>query len=64
LYKALAQHPVAYALAWRNAGRKSPDEIEFYVPYKGQASEQNFKKFYQLKRVLFEKKALAKRLYE
>jgi hypothetical protein len=64
LYKALAHHPVAYVLAWRNAGRKSTDEIEFYAPYKGQASEQNFKKFYQLERVLFEKKALSKKLYQ
>ncbi|HRI21080.1 MAG TPA: glycosyl hydrolase, partial [Panacibacter sp.] len=47
LYKALNGHHISYALAWRNAGQKAGGEMEFYVPYKGQRSAEDFIKFYK-----------------
>lgn len=62
-YKALEKHAVAYTLAWRNAGKKSIDDIEFYVPYKGQLSAADFKKFSLLDKIIFEKKVKKNKLY-
>lgn len=62
-YKALEKHSIAYALAWRNAGNKSKDEVEFYVPYKGQLSAADFKKFSLLDKIIFENKAKKNKLY-
>lgn len=54
-YKALKKHTIAYVLAWRNAGKKSTDEMEFYMPYKGQLSATNFKIFTLTDKIIFEK---------
>jgi len=62
-YKALEKHAVAYTLAWRNTGKKSIDDIEFYVPYKGQVSAADFKKFSLLDKIIFEKKVKKNKLY-
>jgi hypothetical protein len=61
--KALKHHAIAYALAWRNAGNKPKNETEFYVPFKGQLSAADFKKFAQEEPFIFESKADAKKLY-
>ncbi|MEP7106713.1 MAG: glycosyl hydrolase [Ferruginibacter sp.] len=61
--KAIARHEISYALAWRNAGRKPGNETEFYVPYKGQLSEADFKKFSKLEKVFFENKTRRQNLY-
>ncbi len=61
--KALSRHTIAYALAWRNAGHKSGDETEFYVPYKGQLSAPDFKRFSLLPNIIFDKKANRNKLY-
>lgn len=61
--KALHNHTVAYVLAWRNAGNKSKNEIEFYVPYKGQLSAADFKNFARMQPFSFENKAAANKLY-
>lgn len=63
LAKALEKHTIAYALAWRNAGQKSKNESEFYVPYKGQLSAADFKKFSMINTMIFEKKVKTKKLY-
>lgn len=63
-YKAIAGHQISYVLAWRNAGRKSKDEIEYYVPFNGQASEKDFKKFASLNKIFFENKAGRQYLYK
>lgn len=63
LNKALDKHAIAYALAWRNAGKKPNNEIEFYVPYKGQVSATDFKKFALLDKMVFENKANQNKLY-
>lgn len=62
-FKALEKHSISYALAWRNAGNKSKDEVEFYVPYKGQLSAADFKKFSLLDKIIFENKAKKNKLY-
>lgn len=62
-YKALQNHSVSFALAWRNAGRKSGNEMEYYVPYKGQLSAADFKKFSKLQKVFFENSNSHQKLY-
>jgi mannan endo-1,4-beta-mannosidase len=55
LFKALEPHTISYALAWRNAGLKGSGDIEYYLPFKGQASEKDFIKFYNKPKTLFQK---------
>jgi hypothetical protein len=62
-YKALQNHKIAYALAWRNAGKKSVNEMEFYVPYQGQTSATDFRKFSLLNTMIFENIAKKNMLY-
>ena len=50
---------LSYVLVWRN-GR--PDH--YYAPYPGQQSAEDFRKFYQLPHVLFEKKVKAENIYK
>ncbi len=50
LFPALKDHPVSYALFWRNAINR-PNH--YYVPYPGQQSETDFKNFYILPQTLF-----------
>ena len=50
-------------LLWRNAGQKSTNETEYYVPYKRQLSAEDFKKFSKLKKIFFENKARQQKLY-
>jgi hypothetical protein len=65
LATALQNHSPAYVLLWRNAGYKPSEKTtEYYVPYKGQTSEQDFIKFYQLPQTLFEKDAARLHLYK
>ncbi len=61
--KGLAGHKISYALAWRNAGRKSASETEFYVPYKGQESAADFKLLYKSGKILFQKAVAKEYLY-
>jgi Glycosyl hydrolase family 26 len=61
---AIGTHRIAYALAWRNAGRKADGSTEFYVPYSGHASAQNFRLFYADKRTLFQKDIEKEKLYQ
>ena len=63
-YKALGHHKISYALAWRNADAKSSGEVEYYLPYKGQVSENDFIKFYNAPNILFQKDVTKERLYK
>ncbi|MEO6136897.1 MAG: glycosyl hydrolase, partial [Ginsengibacter sp.] len=63
-YKALGNHKISYALAWRNAGLKANGENEYYVPYKGQVSEKDFIRFYKKPNILFQKDATKEKLYQ
>ena len=62
--KVLQTHHVAYALAWRNAGHKSAIETEFYVPYTGQSSAEDFKKFCDSKQILLQQDVTKMKLYK
>jgi hypothetical protein len=61
--KALEGHKIAWTLAWRNAGKRPNGTEEFYVPYKGQRSAGDFKKFYDSEKTLFQKEVTREGLY-
>jgi hypothetical protein len=48
----------------RNAGTKPCGECEYYLPFKGQVSEKDFIKFYQLSQALFQKNISKENLYK
>lgn len=57
--------PISYVLVWRNAGyMPSMKKMHYYAPYKGQASTADFKKFYQIPSILFEKTLKKKNIYQ
>jgi hypothetical protein len=62
-FKVLSKHKIAYVLGWRNAGAKPGGESEYYVPYKGHKSENDFKKFYKEQKTLFQKDISKEKLY-
>lgn len=64
LWRAVEKHKISYALAWRNAGAKPSGENEYYLPYKGQISEKDFRAFYQLPQTLFQKDVTKEKLYK
>ncbi|MDF2188837.1 glycosyl hydrolase [Paraflavitalea sp. CAU 1676] len=64
LLNAIGDNPISYVLVWRNHGYAAWNKkMHYYAPYKGQTSEADFIKFYQLDRTLFEKEVAAKKLY-
>jgi hypothetical protein len=62
--KGIGDHKISYVLGWRNAGAKPSGEIEFYVPYSGHPSEQDFVRFFNMERTLFERDIKEVRLYQ
>lgn len=62
--KWIGNHKKSYVLGWRNAGRKSTGGFEAYVPYKGHISEQDFIRFYNLEKTLFEKDITGDKIYQ
>ncbi len=64
LWKGLQNHHIAYALAWRNAGNKGNGETEYWVPYTGQKSADDFVKFYNLPKTLFAQDVAKEKLYQ
>jgi mannan endo-1,4-beta-mannosidase len=65
LQKAIGNHNIAYVLLWRNHGYNEwTKKMHYYVPYKGQVSENNFVKFYEAERSLFEADAAKENLYK
>jgi hypothetical protein len=63
LWKSIQSHQISYVLGWRNAGFRNKG-FEYYVPYKGQASADNFNQFYKEPRTLFQKDVTRKKLYQ
>jgi hypothetical protein len=61
---ALHDHRISYVMAWRNAGQKDSGQPEFYVPYKGQASAEDFMRFYKDDRTLFLRDVAKEKLYQ
>lgn len=65
LWPAIKDYSLAYVLVWRNAGyMPSMKKMHYYAPFKGQLSEADFIKFYQNKKILFEKTLGKKKLYQ
>jgi hypothetical protein len=55
LLPGIGNHKIIYVLFWRNAGYKSKEKtVEYYAPFKGQASEKDFIEFYNLPQTIFQ----------
>ena len=61
--KVLQKHRISYVLGWRNAGAKPGGSMEYYVPYKGNSAEADFKAFYKADRTLFQKDISKEKIY-
>ena len=65
LLAGIGDHKISYVLFWRNAGYKAKEnEIEYYVPYKGQTSQEDFVKFYNLPQTLFQGDITYEEMYQ
>ena len=65
LLKAIGDNKISYVLLWRNHGLASwNNKMHFYAPYKGQVSENDFIRFYNLGNTFFEKDIAAMKLYQ
>jgi len=64
LLPSIGNHKIAYALAWRNAGRSAQGRYEYYVPFKGEPSAGDFYNFYKNERTLFQDEATKENLYK
>lgn len=62
--RTISQHKLSWVLGWRNAGYKPGGEFEYYVPYKNEATEKDFVKFYKARNTLFGKQAKKAKLYK
>jgi hypothetical protein len=62
--KGVGEHKISWVLGWRNAGFKPSGQGEYYVPYRGHGSAEDFRKFYNDSKTLFEKDVLAEKLYQ
>ncbi len=63
LWKAIGEARLSYVLLWRNHGQQPNGHMHYYVPFKGDISAEDFKKFYLLDKVFFEKKIKKQHLY-
>ena len=61
--KGIGNHKISYVMGWRNAGIKDEQHYEYYVPYKGQLSANDFVLFSQLPQTLFQKKVTKAHLF-
>ena len=60
----IKDYELSYVLVWRNAGYMPLlKKMHYYAPFKGHASENDFAKFYQTDKMLFEKKLGLKNIY-
>jgi mannan endo-1,4-beta-mannosidase len=65
LEKAIGDRKIAWVLLWRNAGFKAKEnQTEFYVPYKGHSSAEDFIRFYNLPQTLFQGEVNYKMMYK
>ena len=62
-HKVLSRHKISYVLGWRNAGAKPGGEFEYYVPYTGHKTTNDFIQFYKMKRTLFQREVTKEKLY-
>ncbi len=65
LLKAIGDNKISYVLVWRNHGyHQDMKKMHYYAPFKGQVSEADFMKFYQLDNTFFERDVQAEKLYQ
>jgi len=65
LLKAIGDNRISYVLVWRNHGYAEWNKkMHYYAPYKGQASEKNFIRLYNLENTFFEKDISSKKIYQ
>ncbi len=65
LLNAIGENKISYVLVWRNHGyHDDMKKMHYYAPYKGQVSEPDFVKFYNLEKTLFEKEIEKEKLYD
>ncbi len=65
LLKAIGNNKISYVLVWRNHGLAQwNNKMHYYAPYKGQTSEADFLKFYNLDVTLFEKDLTNEKVYK
>ena len=62
-WEALKSHKISYALAWRNAGFSPDGSAQYYAPYKGEPSENDFRKLYSIPSTLFQKDITEEKIY-
>jgi hypothetical protein len=60
----ISKHKVSWVLGWRNAGKKSSGEFEYYVPYKGEGTSNDFIRFYKAENTLFQSDVTKEKLYK
>lgn len=64
LLPAIEGHRILYVLFWRNAGFKAHEKVtEYFVPYKGQPSAEDFVKFYNHPLTLFQNEISYQEIY-
>jgi mannan endo-1,4-beta-mannosidase len=64
LLPAIENSGIAYVLLWRNAGYSAKmKKMHYYVPFKGQVSEADFKLFYANDKTLFQKEVSQFKIY-
>lgn len=65
LLNAIGENKISYVLVWRNHGyNEYMKKMHYYAPYKGQVSEPDFVKFYNMEKTLFEKEVAKEKLYD
>src|ERR1700682_5728691 len=65
LLKAIGDNKISYVLVWRNHGyNEAMKKMHYFAPYKGQVSEADFVKFYNLDRTLFEREVNEEKIYK
>ena len=60
----MKKHRISYVLGWRNAGRKTSGEFEYYVPYKEHPGAEDFRLFDKDEGTLFGNDLSNQRIYE
>ncbi|MEI9947387.1 MAG: glycosyl hydrolase [Chitinophagaceae bacterium] len=62
--KVIGEHKISYVLGWRNAGLRPNGGSEYYVPYKGHITSEDFVEFYNDDKTLFQKDVGKEKLYQ
>lgn len=64
LLKTIEKYELSYVLLWRNTAiNPQQQHAEYYIPYKGHASEEDFIEFYSNSKTIFGKEAEKLKLY-